>query len=78
MTLNRDSVLIWLLYLVVVIYNIVDTWQTILLVRFEEITELNVLINILANYCGLELSIIIMKSIFLVMLGIGLSLRNRR
>lgn len=64
--------ILWALYLVIVVYNALDVWQTHLLLSVGAV-ELNPIYNFLADYVGMISGIILVKVFFLTILGILLT-----
>lgn len=59
--------LVWLLFVALVGYNILDVYQSILLFQLGAY-EINPIINYIAIYTGLIPSIVILKSFWLIVL----------
>lgn len=66
-----------LMFLLIVIYNVLDVYQTMLLINHCCMSEMNPILNYFGDKFGLFKSMIIIKSIFLSALGFGLYLKFR-
>ena len=74
----RPSRIIWLLFIIVCIYQALDIWQTHLLLELGAY-ERNPIICLLAERIGsMGQAIILLKAFFVTLLGVGLVLLGRR
>lgn len=67
----------WLLFIVIVIYNILDSWQTVLLLRLGA-KEMNPMIQFSIDFFGSYAGIYIAKAFPLTLLAIGIYLHQNK
>jgi hypothetical protein len=65
------KLIVWVLYAVVVIYNFLDAWQTILLIEVGA-TEANPVVAYLINLAGTTRVLWLVKSCTCLFLGVSL------
>lgn len=66
------NLIVWGLYFLVIIYGALDVYHSYLLFDAKIVTEWNPLINYFSHYVGLMHSIILVKAVSFLFLGIVL------
>ncbi len=69
--------IIWALYIALIFYNMVDAWQTIMLLNLGA-EEVNPILDYFINLSGTDYSIFAVKAVPIVILGVLLIIYQRQ